>query len=201
MSGMCVPSRTITPVTVRPRSVRLPGTTKPSFASSAMADFRQDDEVGDLPVLNPLAQRPGRAKIEVKFFTRLVFEFGAECRDHRLHGAGAHDLYFSHDEFLPYCRKDRGRATRFRLGADAFDRRAAADEFVFETLEAAVEVIDAVDHRLAFGSESGDDQRHRGAQVGRHHRRALQAVDALDGGGLPVELNARAETAQAPARA
>src|SRR5690349_23100028 len=37
----------------------------------------------------------------------------------------------------------------------------------------AVEVIDAVDDGFAFGRERGDHQRHRGAQIGRHHRRAL----------------------------
>src|SRR5205809_236334 len=34
--------------------------------------------------------------------------------------------------------------------ADPLDRRAAAAELVFQPLEAAVEVIDAVDHRLAL---------------------------------------------------
>ena len=93
-------------------------------------------------------------------------------------------------------QEDRGRAKRFRLGADAFDRRAAAGELVLEPLEAAVEMIDAVDHGLALGRERGDHQRHRGAQIGRHHRRALQALDALDGRGLAVEMDAGAEPRQ-----
>src|SRR5581483_3326331 len=80
--------------------------------------------------------------------------------------------------------------------ADALDRGAAGAELVLEALEAAVEMIDAVHHRLAFGGERGDDQRHRGAQIRRHHRRALQLLDALDGGGLAIEMNARAEPRQ-----
>ena len=74
--------------------------------------------------------------------------------------------------------------------------RAAGVELVFQALEAAVEVIDAVDHGLAFRRQRGDHQRHRGAQVGRHHRRALELAAALDGGGLAVELDAGAEPRQ-----
>src|SRR4051794_3089534 len=59
------------------------------------------------------------------------------------------------------------------LPADPFDRGAAGGELVFEPLEAAVEMIDAVHHGLAFGSKRGDDERHRGAEIGRHHRGAF----------------------------
>src|SRR5580658_6134268 len=54
----------------------------------------------------------------------------------------------------------------------AATQRAAAAELVLQPLEAAIEVIDAVDDGFAFGGERGDDQRDRRAQVGRHHRRA-----------------------------
>src|SRR5215471_12833946 len=72
--------------------------------------------------------------------------------------------------------------------ADALDLGAAGGELVLQPLEAAVEVIDAVDHGVAVGRQRGDHQRHRGAQVGRHHRRALEPRDALDGRGLAFEM-------------
>src|ERR1700739_1627651 len=80
--------------------------------------------------------------------------------------------------------------------ADALDLGAAAAELVLEALEAAVEVIDAVDHGLAFGRERGDDERDRRAQVGRHHGRALEALEPLDGRGLAVEMDAGTEPRQ-----
>src|ERR1700736_1865817 len=84
------------------------------------------------------------------------------------------------------------RNTRQNLSADALDDSAAGRKFVLEPLEAAVEMVDAVDHGLAFGGETRDHQRHRGAQVRRHHRRAAQFRDAVDRGGLAVEMNPRA---------
>src|SRR4051794_15390782 len=65
--------------------------------------------------------------------------------------------------------------------ADALDLGAAGRELVLEPLEAAVEVIDAIDHGVAVGRERGDHQRYRGAQVGRHYGRALEPRNALDG--------------------
>src|SRR5262249_19004624 len=82
------------------------------------------------------------------------------------------------------------------LAADALDLGAAAAELVLEALEAAVEVIDAVDHGLALGRERGDDERNRRAQGGRHHGRALEALDAFDGRGLALDMDARAEPRQ-----
>src|SRR5262245_37074193 len=54
--------------------------------------------------------------------------------------------------------------------ADTLDGGAACRELIFEPLEAAVEVIDAVDGGLTFGRKCGDNERDRGAQVGGHHR-------------------------------
>jgi hypothetical protein len=50
---------------------------------------------------------------------------------------------------------------RFTLPRQALDGGAAAGELVLEPLEAAVEVIDAVDDGLAFGGECRDHERHR----------------------------------------
>jgi len=51
------------------------------------------------------------------------------------------------------------------LAGQALNCRAAAAELVFQPLETAVEVIDAVDDGLAFGRQRGDDERYRGAQI------------------------------------
>ena len=71
-----------------------------------------------------------------------------------------------------------------------------ARELLLQPLEAAIEVIDAVDHRFAFGRQRGDHQRDRGAQIGRHHRRAAQLLDALDDRRVAVEPDVRAEPRQ-----
>src|SRR5437868_13671208 len=80
--------------------------------------------------------------------------------------------------------------------ADALDRRAARRQLLLQPLETTVEMIDAVDHGFALGGEAGNDQGYRGAQIGRHHRRATQFGDAIDGRGLAVERNPRPEARQ-----
>src|SRR5215471_18667346 len=82
------------------------------------------------------------------------------------------------------------------LPADTRDVGAAGDELVLEALEPAIEMVDAVDHGLALGGERRDHERHRGAQVGRHHGRAAQPGDAIDGRGLAVEMDLCAESHQ-----
>src|SRR5262249_39087179 len=79
------------------------------------------------------------------------------------------------------------------LPAQPLDRRPTCRELVLDPLEAAVEMVDAVDHGLALGGETGDDQRHRGAEVGRHHLGAPEPVDAGDGGDLAIEMDVSAE--------
>src|SRR5437870_4378319 len=69
---------------------------------------------------------------------------------------------------------------RDTLSAETFDGGAAGGKLVFEPLEAAVEMIDAVDHGLAFGSQRGNHQRDGGAQIGGHDRRSFECVDPLD---------------------
>src|SRR5258708_3076595 len=76
------------------------------------------------------------------------------------------------------------------------DVGAASAELLFQPLEAAVEVIDAIDDRLPFRRNTRDDERNRGAQVGRHHRRAAQALDAADYGRVALELDLRAEAGE-----
>ena len=60
----------------------------------------------------------------------------------------------------------------------------------FHPVVAAVEVVDALDQRLALGDEAGDHQAGRGAQVGRHHGRARQPRHAVHDRGVAVDLDA-----------
>src|SRR3954447_2006742 len=95
---------------------------------------------------------------------------------------------------------DRKTGTHFcgirALVADALDRRTAAREFFLKAFETAVQMIDTVDHGFALGGKSRDDQRHRGAQVGRHHGRAAQCGGTVDGRDLAIEGYTRAEPRQ-----
>ena len=49
---------------------------------------------------------------------------------------------------------------------------------------------------LALGDQAGDHQARRGAQVGRHHRRALQPLDALHHRGIAFEPDVGAQALQ-----
>ena len=71
--------------------------------------IRQDDEVGNLAVLDPLAQRARGTEIQIELVAALALELGAEGRDHRLHGARTHYLDVSHGHPLP-IGADRDRA-------------------------------------------------------------------------------------------
>src|SRR3984893_14564579 len=51
---------------------------------------------------------------------------------------------------------------RQNLSADALDGGAAGRQFVLEPLEAAVEMVDAIDHGLALGGKPRDHPRQRG---------------------------------------
>src|SRR6185437_11719043 len=69
---------------------------------------------------------------------------------------------------------------RSALAAQAFDRCAAGSELGFEPFVTAIEMIDAIDDGLAFSGKASEHQRHRGALIGRHHRRAGELGDAAD---------------------
>src|SRR5690606_896149 len=56
-------------------------------------------------------------------------------------------------------------------------------ELLFDALVAAVDVVDAVDQRIAVGNQRRQHQAGRGAQVGGHDRRTLETIHPGDDGG------------------
>ena len=80
------------------------------------------------------------------------------------------------------------------LPAEALDHRPAADELVFKPFEAPIEVVDTIHHCLTFGGQGSDNQRYGSAEVGRHHGRAMETIDAFNRGSLAVEVYMRTET-------
>jgi hypothetical protein len=64
----------------------------------------------------------------------------------------------------------------------ATDLGAYATELFFDALIATVDVVDAVEDRLAIGDESGQDERSGGAEVGAHDGRGLEGRLATDRG-------------------
>src|SRR5438874_4349122 len=80
--------------------------------------------------------------------------------------------------------------------AESLDFGAAAGELVLEPLETTVEVINAIDHGLPLGGKRRDHERDRSAQIGRHDGCPLELLDPLDGCGLAVEMDTRAEPRQ-----
>src|SRR3990170_1661058 len=83
--------------------------------------------------------------------------------------------------------------TEWGSARQPLDLGAASAELLLDPLEAAIEVVDAADHRLALRGEAGDDQRYRGPQIGGHDLRAGQAVHAGDDSGIAFEVDTGAE--------
>src|SRR5215470_11468010 len=93
-----------------------------------------------------------------------------------------------------FYRKDRGKPCISMTSGHApsghpSDPRAELRQLLLDALVAAVEVVDAVDARLAFGNEARDDEARRGAQVRRHDVRALQPGHTVDHGGVAGDLD------------
>src|SRR6266508_6860165 len=86
------------------------------------------------------------------------------------------------------CQLRKGSARK------PLDMGAALAELLLDALKTSVEVIDTADHGLPLRGEPGDDERHRGPQVGGHDLRATQAVNAGDEGGVALEIDAGAKT-------
>src|SRR5688572_24159277 len=60
-------------------------------------------------------------------------------------------------------------------------------ELLLDRLVAAVEVVDALDHRLALGHQPGDHQARGGPQVGGHDARPLQALHPAHHRGVALD--------------
>src|SRR5690606_41524749 len=65
----------------------------------------------------------------------------------------------------------------WRLSRHPPDVGAAGSELILDPLVATIQVINAVQHRLAVRRQAGQHQRHRRAQVRRHDRGAGQPLD------------------------
>src|SRR5262249_56511495 len=97
--------------------------------------------------MKPSPNGPRGTEIQTQLFAALAFELGGKCSYHRLNGARAQRATASSS----LIAQDRGRTKRFRLGADAFNRRAATGELILKPFEAAVEMINTIDHGLTLG--------------------------------------------------
>src|SRR5439155_23105139 len=64
------------------------------------------------------------------------------------------------------------------------DPRPDRVESLLDPLVAAVDLMDVVDHALAFRTQRGERQRHAGADVGAGDFRAVQPVATDDDGGI-----------------
>src|SRR3954470_19404651 len=82
------------------------------------------------------------------------------------------------------------------LSRHTLDARAELAKARLDPLVAAVQVVDAIDHRPAFGDEAGDDEARRRPQVGRPDVRAGERIRALHHGRVALDVDVRAEAAQ-----
>ena len=73
--------------------------------------------------------------------------------------------------------------------ADALNLRATAAEFLFQSLKAAIQMIDAVDHGFTFSGECSDHEGYRGAQICCHHGRTFQSGIAFDNRKIAIKFN------------
>src|SRR4051812_20122252 len=69
----------------------------------------------------------------------------------------------------------------------ALDVGAESRELFLNALEAAVEMIDAIDDRFTLRRQARDDQADRSPKIGRHDRRAVELFDAAHDRGLVVD--------------
>ena len=79
---------------------------------------------------------------------------------------------------------------------DSLDVGPKGAQFDFHAVVATVEVVDAVDQRLAIGHEAGDHQTGRGTQVGGHDCRALQCRHTTHHRSVAGDLDIRPQTLQ-----
>src|SRR6266516_8177801 len=99
--------------------------------------------------------------------------------------------------YFSWCSENFGTVpaslAAIRSSRNPLDTRTQLRELLLDALVAAIEVIDPVDSRLAFGNETRDDEARRGAQVGRHDGRALQLRNAAHDRRVSRDLDVGAE--------
>src|SRR5207302_10362641 len=93
-------------------------------------------------------------------------------------------------------RRCRHFANALAVAGKPLDHRATGAKLFLDMFEAAVEMINAIDHCFAFSRERRDDERHGRAKIRRHHRGALEFLYPFDHGGIAVELYMGAEPDQ-----
>src|SRR5688572_9084553 len=87
-------------------------------------------------------------------------------------------------------------AANLRFSTHAPDARAKAGELLFDPFVAAIEVVDTVDGGSAARDEAGKHQARGSAQIGCHHRRAVEMTDTFYHRGIALDLDVRAEALQ-----
>src|SRR5262245_16861553 len=93
-------------------------------------------------------------------------------------------------------RQKRQSVIEASLSPGPADARAESRELLFHPVVAAVQVIDALDSRLAFRCEAREDERGRSAQVARHHLSTRQARRTFHDRPSPFETNVRSHPLQ-----
>jgi len=87
-------------------------------------------------------------------------------------------------------------ALLFVVAGEALNVGADRAELVLDALVAAVDVIDAVDHRSVVGNERRQYQARAGAEVARRHRRTAEMRGAFDDGKVAVDFDIGAHVQQ-----
>src|SRR5579862_2533034 len=82
------------------------------------------------------------------------------------------------------------------VALDAADLGSAGAELLLKPLEPAIEVVDAIDHRLALRGQARDHQAHRGPQVRRHDLSPFQGGDAANPRLAALHRNVRPQPRQ-----
>src|SRR5258706_15401376 len=78
----------------------------------------------------------------------------------------------------------------------AMNARPELGEASLEPLVPTVEMVDALDERLAVGDQPRDHQARRSAQIGGHHGRAREPLDSVHPRRIALDLDLSPEAAK-----
>src|SRR5882724_4003733 len=76
------------------------------------------------------------------------------------------------------------------------DARTQLTQLFFDAFITPVQMVDTVNHRLAFGNQSGEDQARRSAQIGGHDSGSLQGIHPVHDRRIAFHLDVGPQTAQ-----